>query len=95
MTELETIVDQIPMPISNVESEVIDGEVLLYQPQQTRAVYLNPTAAVIWSLCDGKRSVREIIRAIDESYPEAGADLKEDVLATLKQLQESGVLVLG
>jgi len=95
MTELETIVDQIPMPISNVESEVIDGEVLLYQPQQTRAVYLSPTAAVIWSLCDGKRSVREIIRAIDESYPEAGADLKEDVLATLKQLQESGVLVLG
>ena len=95
MTELETIVDQIPMPISNVESEVIDGEVLLYQPQQTRAVYLNPTAAVIWSLCDGKRSVREIIRAIDESYPEAGADLKEDVLATLKQLKESSVLVLG
>ena len=95
MTELETIVDQIPMPISNVESEVIDGEVLLYQPQQTRAVYLNPTAAVIWSLCDGKRSVREIIRAIDESYPEAGADLKEDVLATLNQLKESGVLVLG
>jgi Coenzyme PQQ synthesis protein D (PqqD) len=95
MTELETIIDRIPMPVSNVEAEVIDGEVLLYQPQQTRAVYLNPTAAVVWGLCDGRRSIREIIRAIDESYPDAGADLKEDVLATLNQLQESGVLVFG
>ncbi len=95
MTELETIIDQIPKPVGNVESEVIDGEVLLYHPQQTRAVYLNPTAAVVWGLCDGERSIREIIRAIDETYPDAGVDLKEDVLATLKQLQESGVLVFG
>jgi hypothetical protein len=88
-------IDHIPVPANNVETEVIDGEVLVYHPQQTRAVYLNPTAAVVLGLCDGSRSVREIIRAIDESYPDAGPGLTEDVLVTLNQLQESGILVIS
>jgi Coenzyme PQQ synthesis protein D (PqqD) len=89
------LIDHIPVPTNNVETEVIDGEVLVYHPQQTRAVYLNPTAAVVWGLCDGNRSVREIIRTIDESYPDASASLTEDVLVTLNQLQESGILVIS
>jgi pyrroloquinoline quinone biosynthesis protein D len=94
MTELQsTTIDQILVPATDVEVEIVDGEVLLYHPQQTRAVYLNPTAAVVWGLCDGSRSVREIIRLIGESYPDAGS-LTDDVLATLNQLQESGVLVV-
>jgi pyrroloquinoline quinone biosynthesis protein D len=94
MTELQsTTIDQILVPATDVEVEIVDGEVLLYHPQKTRAVYLNPTAAVVWGLCDGSRSVREIIRLIGESYPDAGS-LTDDVLATLNQLQESGVLVV-
>jgi hypothetical protein len=96
MTETEhTMMDLIPRPTADVEMEVIDGEVLLYHPQQTRAVYLNPTAAVIWGLCDGSRSAREIIRLIGESYPDAVAGLPADVLATLKELHQNGVLVIG
>ena len=53
-----TSIDHIPVPAAGVEMEVVEGEVLLYHPQQTRAVYLNPTAAVVWGLCDGSRSVR-------------------------------------
>ena len=96
MTELQnTMIDLIPLAAVGVEMEVVDGEILLYHPQQTRAVYLNPTAAVVWGLCDGSRSVREIIRVIGESYPDAEANLTDDVLVTLNQLQESGVLVVG
>jgi hypothetical protein len=96
MTELQnTMIDLIPLAAVGVEMEVVDGEILLYHPQQTRAVYLNPTAAVVWGLCDGNRSVREIIRVIGESYPDAEANLTDDVLVTLNQLQESGVLVVG
>jgi hypothetical protein len=95
MTGLQnTMIDRIPIPAAHVETEVVDSEVLLYHPQQTRAFYLNPTAAVIWGLCDGSRSVREIIRVIGEGYPDAG-NLSDDVLATLNRLQESGVLVVG
>jgi len=90
-----TMLDLIPVPAVDVETELVDGEVLLYHPQQTRAVYLNPTAAVVWGLCDGSRPVREIIRVIVESYPDADASLTDDVLGTLNQLQENGVLVVG
>ena len=63
-------------------------------PQQTRAVYLNPTAALVWGLCDGSRSVHEIIRILGESYPEAVAPDRGRV-STLNQLHESGVLVIA
>jgi len=92
-TSHDTMIDLVPRPARNVETEVVEGEVLLYHPQATRAVYLNPTAAVIWGLCDGTRPVREIIRLISESYPEAD-DLAKHVMVTLNQLEESGVLVI-
>jgi hypothetical protein len=88
-------IDLVPRPAADIEVEVVEGELLVYHPQQTRAVYLNPTAAVIWGLCDGKRTAREIIRVIGESYPEAITTLPEDVLVTLRELQENGVLVIG
>jgi len=95
MTDLDrTMIDHVPKAATDVEIEVVDSEVLLYHPQQTRAVYLNPTAAVVWGLCDGRRSVGDIIRVIGESYPDADS-LTDDVLAALNQLQESGVLVVG
>ena len=56
---------------------------------------MNPTAAVIWGLCDGQRPVREIIQLIEESYPESKTTLTEDVLATLADLYEKKVLVPG
>ncbi len=87
-------IDLVPVPIADVKTEVIEGELLLYDPRQTKAIYLNASAAVIWSLCDGRRQVREIIRLIKEGYPDAKTTLTEDVLATLDQLYESGVLVV-
>jgi hypothetical protein len=96
MTKLrETRIDQIPVPAADVEMEFVEGELLLYDPRETRAVYLNATAAIVWGLCDGSRSVLEIIRVIEASYPDAGANLTNDVLQALDQLQENGVLVVG
>jgi hypothetical protein len=89
----DTMIDRVPTPASNIETEVIEGEVLLYHPQKTRAVYLNSMAAIVWSLCDGSRHVREIIDLISESYPDAG-NPAEEVFTTLKQLEENDVLVL-
>jgi Coenzyme PQQ synthesis protein D (PqqD) len=87
------MIDLVPKPAGNIETEIVEGEVLLYQPQGTKATYLNPTAAVIWGLCDGARSVREIIRLIGEGYPDAD-DMANHVMVTLRELQESGLLVI-
>ena len=90
-----TMVDLVPRPAADLETDVIEGEVLLYEPQQTRAVYLSPTAALVFGLCDGKRSVREIIRLLSECYPDGTASLSDDVLTTINELRESGVLAIG
>src|SRR6266446_6106868 len=50
----------------------IDGELLIYDRTRDRAHCLNGTAAAIWKLCDGRRSVGEI--AAQLSGAGAGAD---------------------
>ena len=84
--------DLVPVPVADVKAEAIEGELLLYHARHTRAIYLNPTAAVIWSLCDGHRRVGDIIQLIGESYPESKDSLTEEVFATLAQLRDNGVL---
>lgn len=86
------LIDVVPVPVADVRVETIEGELLLYHPEQTKAIYLNPSAAIIWSLCDGRRRVGEIIALIAESYPESKPDLAEDVFATVAKLRDSGVL---
>jgi hypothetical protein len=92
MTEKAAMIDLVPVPVTGVKAETIDGELLLYHPRQTKAIYLNPSAAGIWSLCDGQRRVGEIIEMIGESYPEAKDNLQEEVFATLQRLRDDGVL---
>jgi pyrroloquinoline quinone biosynthesis protein D len=87
------MIDLVPTRAEGVESEVIDGEMIFYRPQTTSAIYLNSTAAVIWGLCDGKRSIRQITDLLGDSYPDAG-DLTEEVLNAIGELRGSGLLVL-
>jgi pyrroloquinoline quinone biosynthesis protein D len=55
------------------------------------AVRLNPTAAEVLELCDGERSLDEIVRALSERY--AGADLRDDVLALVDAMAQEGLVV--
>jgi Coenzyme PQQ synthesis protein D (PqqD) len=96
MVEFEkAMIDSIPKPVADVATEVVAGEMLLYEPRQTRAVYLNPTAALVFGLCDGSRSVGDIMRMITECYSDDAASVSDDIFAAVEGLQESGVLVLG
>jgi coenzyme PQQ biosynthesis protein PqqD len=55
------------------------------------AVRLNPTAAEVLELCDGERSLDEIVGALSERYQ--GADLRDDVLGLVDGLTEKGLVV--
>jgi hypothetical protein len=81
-------------PTAGVFVEVIEGECLAYHPRHTRAFYLNQSAALIWGLCDGVRSTDDVCQMIQQGYPDAPASLRDDVTATLAQLEECGLLVL-
>ncbi|MDZ7841575.1 MAG: pyrroloquinoline quinone biosynthesis peptide chaperone PqqD [Gammaproteobacteria bacterium] len=85
--------EAIPHANTEFSLEEIDDELLLYHPAKTKAVYLNETAALVWQLCDSKRSVAEIVSLLQENYPESET-IQSDVEQTLQQLADNGAVDL-
>lgn len=85
--------EAIPRANTEFSLEEIDDELLLYHPAKTKAVYLNETAALVWQLCDNKRSVAEIVSLLKENYPESET-IQSDVEQTLQQLADNGAVEL-
>ncbi len=71
--------------------ERIDGEITVYHPTLTTAVYLNETGALIWELCDGKRTIADIIQVLREQYPESHTQIDTDVKTVINQLVEHDI----
>ena len=71
--------------------ERIDGEITVYHPTLTTAVYLNETGALIWELCDGKRTISDIIEVLSELYPESSSQIEADVKMLITRLIEHGI----
>jgi hypothetical protein len=93
MAETQTpILEQVPIRRSDTDSEWIEGEVLLYNQRQTEAIYLNPVAAVIWSLCDGETPLHGIVDIVQDAYPDDA--VADDVISAIKDLEASGVLTV-
>ena len=55
------------------------------------AVRLNPTAAEVLELCDGERSLDDIVGALAGAYD--GADLGDDVRGLVDAMAERGLVV--
>jgi pyrroloquinoline quinone biosynthesis protein D len=55
------------------------------------AVRLNPTAAEVLELCDGERSLDDIVGAVSARYEEA--DVRDDVLELVDAMAQRGLVV--
>jgi pyrroloquinoline quinone biosynthesis protein D len=55
------------------------------------AVRLNPSAAEVLELCDGERSLQDIVDVLAARY--AGADVSEDVRELVDAMAQRGLLV--
>jgi pyrroloquinoline quinone biosynthesis protein D len=54
------------------------------------AVRLNPTAAEVLELCDGERSLDDIVGALAARY--GGADVRADVVELVDAMAQKGLL---
>jgi len=84
----------VPKPTPDCRLERLENEALLYCPATTKTVFLNETAALVWDLCDGARTVDEIVGLLRDAYPEAADTLAADVEDALRRFGECGALRL-
>jgi hypothetical protein len=78
-----------------VVSDLEDGQETVFLDVATdKVVSLNPTATAIWYLCDGQRTVEDIVDEVASVQPRIDrARLEQDVASTLKILSEHQLLV--
>jgi hypothetical protein len=86
--------NRIPRKQEGYSLQEVDGENVLFGRTRATAYYLNESASVIWSMCDGTRTVGEIVEFLAETYPENAADVRADVLQVVEGLVAQGVLAL-
>lgn len=86
---------QKPRRVSRVIQYEIDGEVVLYDPKRDRVHNLNSTAAFIWQLCDGSRTVDEVALDVAMHYGVDFAVTRVDVARILEQFERSHLLRHG
>jgi pyrroloquinoline quinone biosynthesis protein D len=87
--------DRVPARVVHFSLERLDDEILLYHPGLTKAIQLNPPAALVWELCDGQRSEDEIATLLSEAYPDQGDEVRRDVEAVLHRLSAEGAITFA
>jgi pyrroloquinoline quinone biosynthesis protein D len=86
--------DSVPLQRPGVRLEEMDGETLLYRHTTRKSIYLNESATVVWKLCDGQRTVQQIIDVLAETYPDGRASITADVWYANNGLVREGALRL-
>jgi pyrroloquinoline quinone biosynthesis protein D len=78
---------------SNYIWEEMDGQVLLYRVGAHKAVHLNDSAALIWKLCDGSRTLNDVIGVLSDTYPDMREAIAADVRSGARMLLTEGALI--
>lgn len=82
----------IPRHVADFKLQLLDGEAVIFHPASKKVVHASPSAALIWELCDGQRSVAQIVELLAGEYPDARTQIEQDVPETLNLFANSGVV---
>lgn len=73
----------------------LDGEAVIYDERTDDIHHLNPTATIVFSLCDGTASFGEIVADIAEVFTVPPDQVARDVRSLLREFRRSGLLQGG
>ena len=57
-------------------------------------IKLNDSSSLVWSLCTGEFTVKEMIDMLQESYPEAGDVICKDVYRVLDEFIAEDIIIM-
>ena len=75
-----------------IDAVKLEGETTLHDLQAKKMYVLNPTASLIWDLCDGDHTLGEITSEIQKRFNNQDEDIQRDVSRTIKRLTGQGLL---
>ncbi|HEY3111775.1 MAG TPA: PqqD family protein [Chloroflexota bacterium] len=75
-----------------IADRLVDGELVLYDPDEQRLHVLNPTAGLIWRLCDGKHQESDLVETLAGRYPRNRSAIEEDVPRIIGRFRSEGLL---
>jgi len=80
-------------PVRNpvaVLREEFDDWAVLFNPDTAQAVGINPVGVAVWKWIDGKRSIEDLVRLIEQQYEEVPESVQQEVCSFVKDLTEGG-----
>jgi coenzyme PQQ biosynthesis protein PqqD len=76
-----------------VIAQKASNEFLLLNMEDGNYYSLNEIGGRIWELCDGKRSVSQVVAALATEYEAPGATLQNDVIELLEDFHKGKLIV--
>ena len=83
---------KIPRINSSFIAEEFEDELLLFNEEGEKALYLNDTAQAVLQLCGDDLSVGQIIEFLQQKYPDNQDEIVDDVIEVLATLESNGVI---
>jgi hypothetical protein len=84
----------IATPHPDVQSSLLDEEAVLLNLSSGYYHSLNPLGTKIWTLCDGTRSLQDVLASICFHYDVPEETAKHDLIQLVTQLTQEGLVEL-
>ena len=84
----------IATPHPDVQYSLLDDEAVLLNLHTGFYHSLNPLGTTIWTMCDGSRSLKEILTSICSRYDVQEDTAKHDLIQLMTQLNQEGLVDL-
>ena len=70
----------------------LDGEAVVYDEANNLIHHLNPTATIIFNLCDGQSTVQQLAGEISSVFDVEAGEVERQIRAILRQFREQKFL---
>ena len=70
----------------------LDGEAVVYDERSGELHHLNTTATLVFDLCDGTASVKELSADLAEAFQVPPDEVERQVRALLRRFRKAGLL---
>jgi PqqD family protein of HPr-rel-A system len=70
----------------------LDGEAVIYDDETGELHHLNPTATIVFNLCDGTATIKELAADIADAFEQPADEVEKQVRTLLREFRKVNLL---